>query len=156
MQDERVANADMRAFRWRAEPLLRKLQVQRDVDRHLFAAARREARARRQSAEEQDALKDKALAWSQAAATGSLDPAALSRALAHVARLATRAAAAGAAAPDEELRAERARAAWLDVEGRIACVRHVRCAAAAEFAAEQHRRTGKEADQLWLAQRRRK
>lgn len=153
MDDEQGSTADMRAFRWRAEPVLRKLQVQRDVGRQLFAVARREARARRQAAEDQDTAKQKALAWSQAAFTGSLDPLALSRALGHVMRLAAKVAEAGAAAQEGEDRADHARAVWLGVEAQIACLRKMRSAAAAGFASEQRRLLDKEADQLWLAQR---
>lgn len=156
MDDEPKSAADLRAFRWRAEPLLRKLHVEREVTRQRFAAARRDARARRKAAQDRDIARQAALARAAAGATGPLDPAALSRTLAHVMRIAGQAADARIEAQACEHRADLARSAWLVVESRLSWMQNLRRAAQAEYASEQLRRVAKEADQLWLAQRRAK
>ena len=151
MKSPAAGTVDMRAFRWRADALLRKLQVQRELACAALAVAGREALQRQRRVDEGERACQAFLDWAARSSAHRPDPVAMSHGLAHLSRLADQLAEARTQVQDCHQREQHAREGCLEADRQLSCVTKMRDAAAAEHALQQLRSCAREADHLWLA-----
>ncbi len=142
--------ADLRGFRWHLEPLRRKLEADLEGARLELAALLREEGELAAAVRELDA---RFLQDARDALRGPLDPQRRARALGYLTQQAKALDGHRRDACELRSRVTKAREACLTAERRLASTERLRAKAQALFAADQLRRTAKEADIAWLATR---